>query len=233
MLRRIKGPTYCAEQHAQVPSLSHRDSSDMSALPPPSAPQTPADLPASTEEAPLQVCAGEGPGDLHAAGTSEMLPNISSLSVLEPPTPSTFLTTEDFPNPSTATYYDLATEDRSSEDTSVSEAAHPGYPWVRYVEGGTGIEIPDECNRFHMAPFVRFGLLDGEPTIWGTDGGEGEITQYAEPLHAKRKLMDSHPAVDDSDVRCFESEQIFTRAKFRAAEILGDFGILAEIYRLQ
>ena len=69
--------------------------------------------------------------------------------------------------------------------------------------------------------------------IWGTDGGEGEITQYAEPLHAKCSLIHSHPMVDDSDVRCFNLDQIFTRGELQAAEILGDFGVLTEIHRLQ
>jgi hypothetical protein len=188
-------------------------------------------------------------GDIHASDhPTSVLPDVSRLSMLEAPAPSTFLTSEDPIQHSQATYYDLGPEDVSPERSHPSMGAsgiaidpadfsedpgHPGYPWVRHVEGGSSIEIPDNQGVFRPATFVRFGLLDGEPTIWGTEGGQGEVTQYAESLYAQPSHLPSAEFVDDSDLRCFDADQLFVRGELRAVEILGDFGLLAELYRLQ
>jgi len=75
--------------------------------------------------------------------------------------------------------------------------------------------------------------MEGEPTIWGTDGGAGEVTQYAEPLVAKRSEVPSGAFVDDTDLRCFNLDQLFARGDLRAIKILGDFSIITDVHRLQ
>jgi hypothetical protein len=89
------------------------------------------------------------------------------------------------------------------------DLGHPGYPWIRYVEGGSGIEIPDDQGTFHPAKFVRFGLIDGEPTVWGIEGGQGQVTQYAESLYARPSHLPTSKFIDDTDLRCFDTDQLF------------------------
>jgi hypothetical protein len=175
----------------------------MSALPSSSSEQPPIDLSTPPSSPPKQVCAGEDQGDVHASNhPTSVLPDVSGLSMLEAPAPSTFLTSEDPVQHSQATYYDLGPEDVSPErshpgvgasgiaidpDDFSEDPGHPGYPWVRHVEGGSTIEIPDNQGVFRPATFVRFGLLDGEPTIWGTEGGQGRSHSTPNPS------MPSHP----------------------------------------
>src|SRR5712675_129192 len=75
--------------------------------------------------------------------------------------------------------------------------------------------------------------MDGEPTIWGMDGGTGEGAQYAEPLTAQRSEIPSGTFVDNRDLSCFDLNQLFARGELRAIEILGDFGIIANVHQLQ
>jgi len=114
-----------------------------------------------------------------------------------------------------------------------SDIGHLGFPWVKAVEGYSNIDTPGEDHQFHPAKYMRFGLMEGEPTIWGTDRWVGEVTQYAEPLVAKRSDIPSGTFVDNTDLRCFDLDQLFARGDLRAIEILGNFGIIADVHRLQ
>src|SRR5712672_1508742 len=124
-------------------------------------------------------------------------------------------------------------DSRAASSLGVSDVDHPGFPWVKVVEGYSSIDIPGEDHQFHHAKYVRFGLMDGEPTIWGTDGGAGEVAQYAEPLTAQRSEIPSGTFVDNKDLSCFDLNQLFARGELQAIEILGDFGIIADVHRLQ
>ena len=124
-------------------------------------------------------------------------------------------------------------DSRAASSLGVSNVDHPEFPWVKAVEGYSAIDIPGEDHQFYHAKYVRFGLMDGELTIWGMDGGTGEVAQYAEPLTAQRSKIPSGMFVDDRDLSCFDLDQLFARGELWAIEILGNFGIIANVHRLQ
>ena len=200
----------------------------MSSLPSTSAAQGPIDLSPSPSPPPNQVCTGEDQGDIHSTTQSTtVLPNVSRLHLqAQSQQTSSFFVAEDIPHSQTP-YYDIGTNpvgdqehmeedggDRYSNAASSitgSDLEHPGFPWVKAVEGYSNIDIPGDDHQFHPAKYVRFGLMEGELTIWGTDGGAGEVTQYAEPLVAKKSNIPSGAFVDDTDLRCFDLNQLFAR----------------------
>jgi len=156
-----------------------------------------------------------------------VLPNISGLHLqAQSQQTSSFFVAEDIPHSQTP-YYKIGTNpigdqecmeedggDRHSNAASSiagSNLEHPGFPWVKAVEGYSNIDIPGDDHQFHPAKYVRFGLMEGELTIWGTDGGAGEVTQYAEPLVAKKSDIPSGTFVNNTDLQCFDLDQLFAR----------------------
>src|SRR5712672_3722563 len=222
----------------------------MSSMPSTSAAQGPIDLSPSPSPPLNQVCAGENPSDVHASPQSPaVLPDVSRLYLqAQSQQASTFFVPEDIPHSQT-TYYDIGNQplgdqeqmeedgsggnSRAASSLGVSDVDHPGFPWVKAVEGYSAIDIPGEDHQFHHAKYVRFRLMDGEPTIWGTDGGPGEVAQYAEHLTAQRSEIPSGTFVDNRDLSCFDLDQLFARGELQAIEILDDFGIIADVHRLQ
>src|SRR5712672_1968587 len=235
--------------HAQV-SVPHRNPSDMSSMPSTSAAQGPIDLSPSLSPPPNQICTGENPSDVHASPQSPtVLPDVSGLHLqAQSQQTSTFFIPENIPHSQTM-YYDIGNQplgdqeqmqedggdgdSRAASSLGVSNVDHPEFPWVKAVEGYSAIDIPGEDHQFHHAKYEHFGLMDGEPTIWGTDGGPGEVAQYAEHLTAQQSEIPSGTFVDDRDLSCFDLDQLFARGELWAIEILDDFGIIADVHRLQ
>src|SRR5712675_1406629 len=219
----------------------------MSSMPSTSAAQGPIDLSPSPSPPLNPICTGENPSNVHTSPQSPtVLPDISGLHLqAQSQQASTFFVPEDIPHSQT-TYYDIRNQplgdqeqmqedegdgdSRAASSLGVSNVDHPEFPWVKAVEGYSAIDIPGEDHQFHHAKYVHFGLMDREPTIWGTDGGAGEVAQYAEPLTAQRSEIPSGTFVDNKDLSYFNLDQLFTRGELRAIKILGDFGIIADVH---
>jgi hypothetical protein len=90
----------------------------------------------------------------------------------------------------------------------------------------TGIET------YVDARYIRFDVSNDEPTVYGTMGaGEPE---YGEPLKAAPWTKTfPFPPLHEGNYYEFKAENFFERALERGAELLGDNGVLGEIYRLR
>src|SRR5712671_963036 len=144
-------------KHVQVP-VPHRNPSDMSSMPSTSAAQSPIDLSPSPSPPPNQICARENPSNVHASPQSPtVLPDVSGLHLqAQSQQASTFFVPEDIPHSQT-TYYNIGNQplgdqeqmqedggdgdSRAASSLGVSNVDHPGFPWVKAVEGYNTISI--------------------------------------------------------------------------------------------
>src|SRR6201984_2399609 len=207
-------------------SMPHTSSSGAPSIVP--SPQTMPPLPIRPQ--PTEV------DDSAPAVPESLLPNISELSVRTEAVPTTLFTTDQTAEPQTE-YYDIdisptnLSADQGTSDEGESD--HPGFPWIYHIPGGTGIEIPNDQGEFQFAKYVRFGLDGGEPTVWGMEGArDGKVVQYAKPIYLQKHDSPIHHLLNHSDMSCFDAENMFRRAEYRAIELLGDFRVHAEVYRI-
>jgi hypothetical protein len=117
--------------------------------------------------------------------------------------------------------------------------AHPGDDWIKFDPEihRTGIQIPlteAEPNNRGLAQYVRFRVepITGEPTIYGTMGRGRPI--YAEALEAA-PVSWAAPAdyQDDAHFELLTEERMIGSLLERAIKDLGDYGVKADIMRLQ
>src|SRR5712672_2031038 len=53
---------------------------------------------------------------------------------------------------------------------------HPGSPWITNGSGNVWIKIRNQQRTYQLARYIRFEIVKGTPTIYGTMGvGESEI----------------------------------------------------------
>ena len=67
-----------------------------------------------------------------------------------------------------------ATARRTREDPAGDD--HPGLPWIANGSGNVWIKIRNQQRTYQLAKYIRFEVVKGTPTIYGTMGtGESEI----------------------------------------------------------
>ena len=121
---------------------------------------------------------------------------------------------------------------RPSQASSPTGSEGPGLPWVLNGYANVHMQVRDERQQIYEPKYIRFSIDRGEPMVYATRGiGAPEYGQilYAEPYLAAAPEL----APPEGDYREFAQDQYFNRGAIRGAELLGDFGILAEVYRLQ
>ena len=83
------------------------------------------------------------------------------------------------PHPSEATRARVlkkqqATARQTREDPAGND--HPGSPWIANGSGNVWIKIRNRQRTYQLAKYIRFEIVKGTPTIYGTMGvGESEI----------------------------------------------------------
>jgi hypothetical protein len=104
----------------------------------------------------------------------------------------------------------------------------PGLPWTPNM-GFSNISVR-QCNgTFADAKYVRFAIEGEEPYIYSCNGiGAPE---YRQKLYASA-CYNQFPHNPEECIDAFLDDSFFQRASLRGAELLGDMGILAEIYWL-
>src|SRR5258707_1287590 len=55
--------------------------------------------------------------------------------------------------------------DQARDGNEDHTGEHPGQPWVRYRGGPTRIYIQMLDHQWIVAPYLRFGMVGGQPTV--------------------------------------------------------------------
>jgi len=83
------------------------------------------------------------------------------------------------PYPSEATRARVLQKQRATARQTRKNPAgddHPGLPWVANGSGNVWIKIQNQQRTYQLAKYIRFEIVKGTPTIYGTMGtGESEI----------------------------------------------------------
>jgi hypothetical protein len=104
----------------------------------------------------------------------------------------------------------------------------PGLPWTPNT-GFSNISVRQRDGTFADAKYVWFAIEGEEPYIYGCNGiGAPE---YRQKLYASA-CYNQFPHNPEESVDSFLDDSFFQRASLHGAELLGDMGVLAEIYRL-
>ncbi|KAH9954794.1 hypothetical protein BC827DRAFT_1272251 [Russula dissimulans] len=104
----------------------------------------------------------------------------------------------------------------------------PGLPWTPNT-GFSNISVRQCDGTFADAKYVRFAIEGEEPCIYGCNGiGAPE---YRQKLYTSA-CYNQFPHNPEECIDAFLDDSFFQCASLRGAELLGDMGILAEIYRL-
>ena len=124
----------------------------------------------------------------------------------------------------------------SQHSTSLGSAGeepsdHPGPPWLRYEGGPSRTTVLTNDYQWQEAKYQRFTMVDGEPYVYSTMGA-GQL-EYGEPLRAAPCDEEFPWTMDETQLEVFSPSSFFHRAYLRGAELIADFGIHAEIYRIQ
>src|ERR1700747_3233025 len=126
-----------------------------------------------------------------------------------------------------AAYIDL-----TKEAAEVSEdGGHPGLPWVPNGSGRLFLEVRNNKGVFVPARYIRTEGVGGDPMVFRMLGVG--YYDYAAPAHATPFTGPLEVELEEGNYVEFSSGQYFNRAMIRGVEMLGDDGLLAELYRIR
>src|ERR1700748_3561590 len=122
--------------------------------------------------------------------------------------------------------------DLTKEASEVSkDGGHPGLPWVPNGLGRLFLEVRNNKGVFVPARYIRTEVVGGDPMVFGTLGVG--YYDYAAPAHATPFTGPLEVEVEEGNYVEFSSGQYFNRAMIRGVEMLGDDGLLAELYHIR
>src|ERR1700747_2772572 len=126
-----------------------------------------------------------------------------------------------------AAYIDLTKE--ASEVSK--DGGHPGLPWVPNGSGRLFLEVHNNKGVFIPARYIQTEVVGGDPMVFGMLGVG--YYDYATPAHATPFTGPLEVEVEEGNYVEFSLGQYFNRAMIRGVEMLGDDGLLAELYRIR
>jgi hypothetical protein len=124
-----------------------------------------------------------------------------------------------------------STQSPASEQTGKEPSDHLGPPWLLYNRGPMRTTVLTRDYQWENAKYQWFAIIDREPLVYSTMG-QGQL-EYGEPLYATPCERTFPWMINEMQLDVFTPSSFFHQTYLRGAELLGDFGVLAEIYCLQ
>jgi len=108
---------------------------------------------------------------------------------------------------------------------------HPGPPWQLGGHARVSMDVQDRAGQWSPAKYIRCDIVNDEPMVYGTMGVDH--LEFGEPLKALPFIGPLQREPVEGGYAEFSNANYFKRAAARGVELLGDYGVLAEVHHYQ
>jgi len=108
---------------------------------------------------------------------------------------------------------------------------HPGPPWQLGGHARVSMDVQDWAGQWSSAKYIHCNVVNDEPMVYGTMGVDH--LEFGEPLKVLPFVGPLQHELVEGGYAEFSNANYFECTAARGVELLGDYGVLAEVHHYQ